>query len=289
MLASDTPASHPVISQEERDYIEAGLPATNKVSPPVPWRHIWTSLPFWAILVANFANNWGFHLLMTELPLYLSDVFPDYMNSSSKTGLWTAIPYGTMWVASVLISLLTDYLIRNNILSTAVVRKCSNTLAHQGPTICLLMIVIFVTNSNLMMNFTLVMFTVGVGCMGALYSSWIINSQDIAPNFAGTILGVTNCIGSIPGFVAPRIAGQIVNSDPSDVSKWRNVWIIAIVILAVETIFYIVFGAGTPQSWNFPAKDSEEKEKEGKRDWFLVREHFTDLSFMIFTLLSLFR
>ena len=240
----------------------------------MPWRQVWTSLPFWAILVANFANNWGFHLLMTELPLYLSDVFPDYMNSSSKTGLWTAIPYGTMWVVSVLVSLLTDYLIRNNILSTAVVRKCSNTLAHQGPVICLLMIVIFVTNTNLMMNFTLVMFTVGVGCMGALYSSWIINPQDIAPNFAGTVLGVTNCIGSIPGFVAPRIAGQIVNSDPSDVSKWRNVWIIAIVLLVVETIFYIIFGAGTPQSWNFPAKDSEEKEKEGKRgrDWFLVSE-----------------
>ena len=81
---------------------------------------------------------------------------------------------------------------------------------------------------------------------------------------------MTNCIGSIPGFVAPRIAGQIVNSDPSDVSKWRNVWIIAIVILGLETIFYIIFGAGTPQSWNFPTKDSEEKEKEGKRDWFLV-------------------
>ena len=74
--------------------------------------------------------------------------------------------------------------------------------------------------------------------------------------------------------MAPRIAGQIVNSDPSDVSKWRNVWIIAIVLLVVETIFYIIFGAGTPQSWNFPAKDSEEKEKEGKRgrDWFLVSE-----------------
>ena len=270
LLASDTPASHPLITPAERDYIQAELPATNLVSLPVPWRRIWTSLPFWAVVVANFGNNWCFHLLMTELPLYLSDVFPDYMNSGSKTGLWTAIPYGTMWLTSVLVSFITDYLIRNKILSTAVVRKCSNSLAHMGPTICLLMIVIFVSNSNLMMNFTLAMFTVGVGCMGALYSSWIINTQDIAPNFAGTLLGVTNCIGSIPGFVAPRIAGQIVNSNPSDVSKWRIVWIIAIIILVIETIFYIIFAAGTPQSWNFPSKESEGKTKDGKRDWFLV-------------------
>ena len=270
VLASDTPASHPLISQAEREYIQSELPATNQVSLPVPWRHIWTSLPFWAVIVANFGNNWCFHLLMTDLPLYLSDVFPDYMDSGSTTGLWTAIPYGTMWITSILVSFITDYLIRNKILSTAVVRKCSNSLAHLGPTTCLLMIVIFVSNSNLMMNFTLVMFTVGVGCMGALYSSWIINTQDIAPNFAGTLLGVSNCIGSIPGFVAPRIAGQIVNSDPSDVSKWRVVWIIAIVILVIETIFYILFAAGTPQTWNFPSKDSEEKSKAGGRDWFLV-------------------
>ena len=95
-------------------------------------------------------------------------------------------------------------------------------------------------------------------------------TQDIAPNFAGTLLGITNCIGSIPGFVAPRIAGQIVNSDPSDINKWRIVWIIAIIILVLETIFYITFAAGTPQTWNFSSKDREEKKNEGKRDLFLV-------------------
>ena len=236
----------------------------------MPWRQVWTSLPFWAILVANFANNWGFHLLMTELPLYLSHVFPDYMNSGSRTGLWTAVPYGTMWVVSVLISLTTDHIIRNNLLSSAVVRKCNNTLAHLVPTACLLMIVILVTNSNLMMNLTLVMFTVGVGCMGANYSGWISNTQDIAPNFAGTILGVSNSIGAIPGFVAPRIAGQIVNSDPTDVNKWRIVWIIAIVILVVGSIFFIVFAAGAPQIWNFPIKEETVKRRKRRPDWFLI-------------------
>ena len=64
----------------------------------MPWARVWTSMAFWAILVANFANNWGFHLLLTELPQYLSEIFPDYMDTGSKKGLWTAIPYGTMWI-----------------------------------------------------------------------------------------------------------------------------------------------------------------------------------------------
>ena len=35
---------------------------------------------------------------------------------------------------------------------------------------------------------TLVLFTIAVGCMGALYSGFITNPQDIAPNFAGAYL-----------------------------------------------------------------------------------------------------
>merc|ERR1711971_736700 len=76
-LASDTPQTHPSISEAERDYILAGLPATNPEPLPIPWKSIWTSLPFWAIMFSNFGNNWGFHLLMTELPLYLSKNFAD--------------------------------------------------------------------------------------------------------------------------------------------------------------------------------------------------------------------
>ena len=35
------------------------------------------------------------------------------------------------------------------------------------------------------------MLTLGVAMMGAMYSGWITNTQDIAPNFAGTQQGYT--------------------------------------------------------------------------------------------------
>ena len=122
----------------------------------------------------------------------------------------------------------------------------------------------------LRLTLTLAMFTLGVGCNGALYSGWIINTQDIAPNFAGTVLGLTNCMGAIPGFVAPTIASQITHEDVKDTNKWDTVWLITIVILTLESIFYIIFADGEPQSWNHPDKDYEEKAKTKKRDWFLV-------------------
>ena len=85
------------------------------------------------------------------------------------------------------------------------------------------------------------------------------------------VLGLTNCIGSIPGFVAQTIASSIINGDEGNVSKWRNVWIITIVILMVETVTFIIFADGKPQKWNAP---KENKEKEGKRDLILVSFDF---------------
>ena len=61
-----------------------------------------------------------------------------------------------------------------------------NTISHLGPALCLLGIVLGVTNENKEETLTLVLFTIAVACMGALYSGFITNPQDIAPNFAGT-------------------------------------------------------------------------------------------------------
>ena len=103
---------------------------------------------------------------------------------------------------------------------------------------------------------------------------------DMSPNFAGTLFGLSNSIASIGGFVAPRIAGQLVNSDTSDVSKWRIVWIIAVVILVVETVFYTVFAAGNPQAWNWPDSDvAVEGRRRSDKDWFLVSQISTNQTF----------
>ena len=62
-------------------------------------------------------------LIIFSLLQYLSTIFHNYMDSGSKTGLWTAIPYASMWACSIVFSLISDFLIRRKIFSTATVRK----------------------------------------------------------------------------------------------------------------------------------------------------------------------
>lgn len=57
-LIQDTPSKQPLISQEERNYINTSLGSSDKPEhdsskSPVPWRRVFTSLPFLAILVAH--------------------------------------------------------------------------------------------------------------------------------------------------------------------------------------------------------------------------------------------
>lgn len=42
--------------------------------PPVPYRAIFTSVPFYAIMFTHIAKNYGDYTLLTELPTYMREV-----------------------------------------------------------------------------------------------------------------------------------------------------------------------------------------------------------------------
>ena len=51
--------------------------------------------------------------------------------------------------------------------------------------------------------------TIGVGITGLNASGYAVNILDIAPQYAGVIMGVTNVFGASPGFISPQIVGIV--------------------------------------------------------------------------------
>ena len=51
--------------------------------------------------------------------------------------------------------------------------------------------------------------TLGATLHGAVYSSFLVNPMDIAPQFAGTIFGISNMLGAATGFIAPPVAAAL--------------------------------------------------------------------------------
>lgn len=60
-------------------YIQNSLgESTNSAIPKfsaIPWKAFFTSLPVWAIFVANFCRSWNFYLLVLFQASFVSEVY----------------------------------------------------------------------------------------------------------------------------------------------------------------------------------------------------------------------
>lgn len=67
------PETDPWICDEEKKYILACLRRADdkKAASSVPWLQIATSIPFYAIIISHFAENWGLYTMLTQLPTYM--------------------------------------------------------------------------------------------------------------------------------------------------------------------------------------------------------------------------
>lgn len=72
-FCSNTPAQHPSISAEEKDFIEL-MPGSSSVGLPIPWRQIFRSKPFWAIMISQIVNTYGFNLMLSYIPSYIDAI-----------------------------------------------------------------------------------------------------------------------------------------------------------------------------------------------------------------------
>ena len=55
------------------------------------------------------------------------------------------------------------------------------------------------------------LFSLAVGIQGLNGSSYAVNHLDIAPRFAGILMGISNSVGTIPGIIAPYIVGLLTD------------------------------------------------------------------------------
>ena len=87
-----------------------------------------------------------------------------------------------------------------------------NILAFIPPAICLVMI--YYAGCNKVLVIALLCATVGIN--GFNFSSVSCNHIDIAPRFAGTLMGLTNSVANTMGFLAPQIIGKIIDGHVSN-------------------------------------------------------------------------
>lgn len=242
LVVHDTPAQHPRISQEEKDYIETSVGTRQKLK--TPWLSIWTSPAVFAICAAHFANNWGFYTMLTCLPTYMKKILHFDVQ---QDGFLSALPYLVCWMCQTISGQLADYIRKNQYLTTANTRKVVNSCGLLLPAILLCCVQFAGCNHAAVV--AIVTFAVGLGgfCMGGFNCNHI----DIASNFSGTLMGITNMFATIPGFLGPAVVGWLTSHEDTR-AKWQIVFYISAAIYVTGCILFNVFARGEEQEWNIP-------------------------------------
>ncbi|KAK4874077.1 hypothetical protein RN001_013437 [Aquatica leii] len=258
LLTADSPARHLFISDKERDMIQSSLNEGGGDSEhkklKVPWKAVLTSPPFLAILVTHTCCNWGWYMVLIELPHYMSTILKYQI---AQNAVVSSIPYFTMWLFSMILSKTLDVLRGRKKITTTIARKISTLISTIGPLICFLAICYSGANKVAVT----VLMTFAITTIGGMFSGYLSNHIDIAPNFAGTLIAITNTCATIPGILVPVIVGKLTEADPT-VGSWQIIFWITIVLYLIPTIIYGIFGSGDEQKWNKVNVSNEEKPSE---------------------------
>ncbi|CAG9786467.1 unnamed protein product [Diatraea saccharalis] len=78
-----------------------------------------------------------------------------------------------------------------------------------------------------------------------------VNHVDISPNFAGTMMSISNFVGNAIGSLSPVVAGLIL-TDVTNPLLWRQVFFISAGFYFITNLFYLIFGTGELAEWNDP-------------------------------------
>lgn len=203
----------------------------NRTEDTVPWLKLFGSASFWACVLAHACQNNCFFVLLSWLPTYFADEFPQAKGWVVNMVPWLALPPCTLFA-----KFMTDRLVARD-WSLTNVRKVIQSCCFLGQNLALFCM----CHTD---NFSTALFcmTVIIGGTGFHNNAVIVNPQDLAPPYSGSVFGLMNTVGAIPGFLGVYLAGHILELTQS----WPAVFSTAAGINTVGWIVFTIFGSADP-------------------------------------------
>ncbi|KDD72187.1 hypothetical protein H632_c3727p0 [Helicosporidium sp. ATCC 50920] len=156
----------------------------------------------WAIVVSNFCFHYAFYVVMNWLPTYFERLFATDL---SAMGALKTLPYLVMFGASNAGGWAGDALIHRG-WGVASARKAVNSAGFAVAAAALLLMPHVKTSSAAVGVTTLVL-----GACGFARGGFSVNHMDIAPKFAGMVMGISNTAGTVAGIVGVAATGFLLD------------------------------------------------------------------------------
>lgn len=250
LLVESTPDHHKRISVEEREYINKAI--GNRLSanpPPLPWRRMLSSRPVWAFFLSLFSANWCYYNLLNDMPQYVHDILGEDLTTNA---LLNSLPYAGLWLSSVLFGWVCDYLMLHKLLSVWTVRQLSSASTQLLTAITLTAVAMAGCHPAAVKTLLVITIILQGGGYGL-----DCQALDLAPNYAGTLSGLSNTFGAAPGFLAPLVVAELTVGNVT-ISSWRVVFLIGAAISLSGWLVFLFFSSVEIQEWNSGATPKEQ-------------------------------
>lgn len=222
-LIAQSPETDLKMTEQERQTIKAGA-NSDPIEAGPPIRAFLKSMPVWAVIVAHFCNNWSLYVLLSWLPTFINKgLGVDY----ASVGWVTMIPHLASFVFLNVAGSIADRLVRSG-MDIGTVRKLMQTIGFGGISTALLIVG---RVESVWLAITIM--TIGNALGAFVVGGFVVNHMDIAPKYAGTLMGITNTAGTIPGIIGVFVSGLILELTGS--------WVLVFQVTAGVTLFGLVF------------------------------------------------
>ncbi|KAG8368951.1 hypothetical protein BUALT_Bualt15G0099700 [Buddleja alternifolia] len=205
---SSSPDRSPQISIYELRYIQNRPPLpsvskkhlkTRQVIPP--FRRLLSKLPTWSLIVANAMHSWGFFVILSWMPIYFKTIY----HVDLKQAAWfSAVPWSMMAIVGYFAGVLSDMMIQSGT-SVTLTRKIMQSIGFVGPGLAL--IGLTMAKTPLIASAWL---TLAVGLKAFSHCGFLVNLQEIAPQYSGVLHGISNTAGTLAAIVGTVGAGFFV-------------------------------------------------------------------------------
>ncbi|KAI3454226.1 hypothetical protein Pfo_010889 [Paulownia fortunei] len=224
----------------QRTKVENGVHSIR--TPKIPWKRIIFSLPIWAIVANNFTFHYALYVLMNWLPTYFE---LGLKRSLQEMGSSKMMPYLNMFLFSNIGGVIADHLITRKILSVTRTRKLLNTVGFVVASFALMALPLFRTPDGVVLCSSMALGFLALGRAG-----FAVNHMDVAPRYAGIVMGVSNTAGTLAGIVGVDLTGRLLEAaetarlDLTSPDSWRAVFHIPGSLCILSSIVFLLLSTG---------------------------------------------
>ncbi|XP_067208729.1 voltage-gated purine nucleotide uniporter SLC17A9 [Linepithema humile] len=195
----------------------------------LPWFKLLSKPPFWSCVIGHACQNNCFFVLLSWMPTYFHDNFPDV-----KVWIVNMVPWLSMLPCTFLGKALSEKIIKAGY-SVTVTRKTIQTICFITEIGSLLLLTKVESFQSAILCLAFI-----IGGSGFHNNAIAVNPSDLAPKHSGSVFGLMNTVGAIPGFLGVYFCGYILHVTHS----WPVVFLFIAIIDAIGCIIYLLFGSG---------------------------------------------